>query len=263
MGRPAPVFLLLVHLPGSVSDATMERAEAHLESSERLELAKIGDLLTRTRRTLGRALLRRTLGHALGCAPWSLPLVRSPTGKPELPGRLAFSQARTGDSLAIAWSLQGPLGIDIELPEARFRDEVNRLVAQAMDAPLRASFGGGEAAPFQAWTAVEAIRKASGDGLDGLGFDEPSDPVRTGAPGAFRLIDLPDTPGVIGEQGPGGLRSWWLHPFQTRTAAVPGPSGDRGIAVPGCIAWPAPSVPAEREVVVTTLAAARVSGYLG
>jgi len=68
---------------------------------------------------------------------------------------------------------------------------------------------------------------------------------------------------VIGEEGPDGLRSWWLHPFHTRATPVSLPSGDDGIAIPDCIAWLALSAPAERDVIVTTLAAERVPGYLG
>jgi phosphopantetheinyl transferase len=179
------------------------------------------------RRVMRRALARRLLGAALGIAPASVPIAYGPRGKPELPPPWAFSAASRGDTVAVAFSRDGALGVDLEALEPRLSPELEALVARWMRPSLRRSFGAGALAPFQAWTAIEAIRKASGDGI---------------ARGDFTLELLSSAPRVIREATVGAARYWRLHEFPVAGARA----SPRSLA--GCLAWPCSGDPSSREV---------------
>lgn len=116
---------------------------------------------------VARALLRRELGQRLGCAPHHVPIARGAQGKPYLAGAhdWHFNLAHSGQYVALAFSHEGPVGIDIEWRQRRSR----------VDALARHFFGaherqGWDELPahtrqyrfFQLWTLKEAMAKALG-----------------------------------------------------------------------------------------------------
>lgn len=116
-----------------------------------------------------RALLRWSLGAALGQAPETLSFVLGPHGKPGLPGcPLRFSLSHSGNIalLALAWDRE--VGVDIERRRDDFTPEdlapsalsaaEQTWLSQAPPAERHAAF-------LSLWTAKEAYVKVGGLGL--------------------------------------------------------------------------------------------------
>ena len=113
---------------------------------------------------------QRVLSHYLSCRPADLPIHYSATGKPELLNSpLDFSISHTQHLLVALFSLEGPVGIDLEsshrrLPwkklAARFfaSEEAAFLAAAASEDEMRRTF-------LQFWTRKEAFVKATGEGI--------------------------------------------------------------------------------------------------
>jgi 4'-phosphopantetheinyl transferase len=130
----------------------------------------------------------------LGAEPWQLAVSRNESGQPVVQadtGQVWASVSYGPGVLAVAASLAGPVGIDIEGPA---RPEVIRLAERWFDeAESQWLLGQPLAEQSQAflllWTAKEALGKALGTGLRGAGLRRrvPLPPV---ADGSFRA--LPD-----------------------------------------------------------------------
>jgi 4'-phosphopantetheinyl transferase len=238
---PAPIFLRLFALPDDQFGALAQRAQDHLPVAEGAELRAVDDPVIRSRRTLRRALARRVLGDMLGLAPAAVPIVRAGRGKPELSVPFVFNSAGRAELVAVACSRDGPVGVDIEAREPRFSAAVEGLLEGWMTSGLRRTFGRDGCAPFRAWTAVEAIRKASGDGI-GLGN--------------FRLTSCARAPAVIREEAQGEMRFWRLHQFTA-------PAGNAaGRSVVGSLAWPSSPDPSDRQIRLERLDAEETTDYL-
>lgn len=188
-----------------------------------------------------RALARRVLGDMLGVAPAAVPIMHARRGKPELSVPFVFSSASRAEQVAVACSRDGPVGVDIEAWEPRFSAAVEALLEGWMTSRLRRTFGRGSRAPFRAWTAVEATRKASGDGI-GLGD--------------FRLTSCAYAPAVIREQAQGEVRLWQLHRF----TALAGNAVGRSLV--GSLAWPHSPDPSDRQIRLQRLNAEETKAYL-
>lgn len=111
----------------------------------------------------GDAQLRRLLAAVLRCPPTAVPLVTSPSGRPEVAGGAGpwGSISHTADLVVAAVSTVGPIGVDAErldrvpLPPARL------WLAPAERRTGREDHG----ALVRRWTAKEAVAKALGRGL--------------------------------------------------------------------------------------------------
>ncbi len=164
----------------------------------------------RRRFIAGRARLRQILGAYLHRPPHLLQFRYGASGKPSVPGPLAFNLSHSADFAAIAVA-RFELGIDIEcvrpIEEAvaeRFfaADEVARL--RALPQPQQT------AAFFACWTRKEAYVKALGDGLllpldcfsVSLEPDAPARLLRTGddpaEPSRWQLHHFVPAPGLLG-----------------------------------------------------------------
>jgi len=237
----APIFLRLFALPEDQFGALAHRAQDQLPVAEGAELRAIDDPAIRSGRILRRVLARRVLGDMLGLAPAAVPIIRARRGKPELLAPLVFSSAGRAEQVAVACSRDGPVGVDIEASEPRFSAAVEALLEGWMTPRLRRTFGRGSRAPFRAWTAVEAIRKASGDGI---------------GHGDFKLTSYAHAPAVIHEQAQGEVRLWQLHRF----TALAGDAMARSLV--GSLAWPGSPDPSDREIRLQRLNAEETTAYL-
>ncbi len=165
----------------------------------------------RRRCILGRGLLRRTLGRALGVAPETVSFGVNAHGKPTLAdlSDIAFNLAHSGDYVLAAVGRARAVGVDVE----RHRPDLDLLAVG------RQVFTAGElaviaAAPperrhdlfFRQWTFKEAVVKAVGIGLsldlkrfEVVFLGEPrlvSHGVEElGDPADWRLTTLPVDPG--------------------------------------------------------------------
>jgi 4'-phosphopantetheinyl transferase len=165
----------------------------------------------RTRRLAGFVLLRCSVAFLLGGAPREVSLRRhcphcpAPHGRPEVVGSpVQVSVSHAAERVAVAVSTRDAVGVDVEAPKPRALSPA--LLRRALTAAERQHVLGlpaaGRTAEFlRAWTAKEAILKATGDGLHGgldrLELDLGTTPVRlrswAGSPGragAVRLLEL-------------------------------------------------------------------------
>lgn len=108
-----------------------------------------------------RAMLRRTLGAALGVAPTAVEIEVDAFGKPQSPaGGLQFNISHSAGGLLIGWGTR-PLGVDLEAAARRPRHIARvRIVADVCDA-LGVDV-------IVAFTLVEAATKALGRGVGAL-----------------------------------------------------------------------------------------------
>ena len=141
-----------------------------------------------------RAMLRRTLGAALGIAPPALEIDVDAFGKPQSPAAgVQFNLSHSAGGLLIGWG-NTPLGVDLEAAARRPRHIARvRIVADVRDA-LGVDL-------IVAFTLVEAAAKALGRGigvLRGLRLDGvvSADEVRLVSPGGVLLnaarVPVPD-----------------------------------------------------------------------
>lgn len=121
----------------------------------------------RTRFAVARGTLRILAGKYLGTAPNELAFRYGAQGKPELDG-LHFNISHSGDRLAAAFSVDSPLGLDIEelSPRLHTRDIAERYFSSRERNELETS-GDEEFLRrfYRLWTAKEAVMKATALGF--------------------------------------------------------------------------------------------------
>jgi 4'-phosphopantetheinyl transferase len=154
----------------AASDEEVARVSGWLASAEHARAARFGREALSRRYILGRALLRWTLGNALGLPPPAVPIVRGVRGRPQLAGDTGvdFNVSHTEGVALIGIARAGRIGVDVERADRDVRaDGLARkfltAVEQATLAPLpeaerRARF-------LRYWTCKEAMSKATGEGL--------------------------------------------------------------------------------------------------
>ncbi|MGH8156929.1 MAG: 4'-phosphopantetheinyl transferase family protein [Rhodanobacter sp.] len=143
--------------------------ERLLDADERQRAAQFHFERDRSAYLLAHALWRMVLGVCLNVEAGAVPLVRMPSGQPQLPGTpLATSLSHSGDWVAIAVGHAVTLGVDIECSPARIA--LGGLLttictpaeaAEMQELPMPAR----EAALLALWTRKEALLKAFGTGL--------------------------------------------------------------------------------------------------
>jgi len=152
-------------------DAAEPAALALLTPAERRAWRRIALAGVARRFAHRRAARRVVLAHHLGLPPARVEIAEAPGGRPCLAapaGGPCFSPTATGDLTILAISDAGPVGVDAEmlrpLPDVRLAD---RLLPERARARWRAADpAGGAEMLLHAWTATEAVVKASGAGLD-------------------------------------------------------------------------------------------------
>lgn len=158
-------------------------------SPDELERARrLRDDSDRGRWVAARAFLRAALGRWVGVDPMALVFEIGASGKPSLAGGPRFSLAHSAERALLAVCADAEVGADIEAVRAdrarppsaeRFFSDRERAELEALSEPERVRRF------FQLWTAKEAYRKATGEGIAG-GLGE--------LPGAGFVLDRPPAP---------------------------------------------------------------------
>lgn len=200
------------------------------DERDRLERYSLPDLRRRFLATRG--ITRDILGNALKVDPRELVLVPQPQGKPEvvfprLESPFSFSLSHTGDLLMLAYGFAPEVGLDVETIRPAYDPGpiIRRFFSEAeadewKGLPEEERVRGF----FRAWTRKEAILKATGLGISGLGSFEVS--FASGERKALRRSRLE----------PGSEHGWWFADLEPR----PG--------FQACVAAPFPfSVPRIRD----------------
>ena len=116
-----------------------------------------------------RTVLRSVLGAALDAAPADVLIEIAPSGKPYLVGEdLHFSLSHSGDLVAVAVCRDRPVGIDIEGLRTLRRPErlARRIFSSGEYDRWAAEFDPSRTQSLmQQWTRMEALLKATGEGL--------------------------------------------------------------------------------------------------
>ncbi|MEV6326907.1 4'-phosphopantetheinyl transferase superfamily protein [Streptomyces sp. NPDC051909] len=138
-----------------------------LDAAERRVYESLTEERVRAQYVTAHALLRTVLGELLHREPSSLSFDKGPHGKPYLTdGSVEFSLSHSGELVAVALSLDAPVGVDVErVPEA-----AAELPLPVLSAEERAVFdrvpGPERSAAFATyWVRKEAVLKATGEGL--------------------------------------------------------------------------------------------------
>lgn len=152
-------------VPLAVGETSTETlAEAELERASNFALEKSRQSFVTTR-----VALRSLLGRYLGLAPREVPIAFGPNGKPQLAaGELHFNLAHSGDLALIAFTRQGPVGVDleqlrpmknaIELAQRNFHPNELAVMRAAGDTDRSRTF-------LRFWTRKEAVVKALAVGI--------------------------------------------------------------------------------------------------
>lgn len=130
----------------------------------------------RCRFILARCMLRTVLATCSGCEPRNIAFEPGPDGKPRLqdepPAGLHFNLSHSGDVTVVAVALGKEVGVDVEIVRApvQWADAVRRYLAPGELALIDGLDGLALAKAFyRTWTRKEALLKATGEGLCGLG----------------------------------------------------------------------------------------------
>lgn len=144
-----------------------ERARRYLRSEDQ------------ARYVVARTLTRQVCSTHMGTEPQTVIFRQSPSGKPYLPqgepsleGRLEFNVSHSGNCVLLAWTVCGPVGVDVEvmapvrqtpfseLARTVFSPEECRVLASVKPSETEATF-------YRIWVRKEAVLKAEGCGVGG------------------------------------------------------------------------------------------------
>ena len=144
-------------------------AEHLLDATEHCRAARFRFDHDRMAYVLAHALWRIALGVCLELDAVDVPLVRTPSGQPQLPGTgLATSLSHSGSWVAITVCVATTVGIDIERSPSRITlDDLLATICTPTEAEdmRRLSADMREQALLALWTRKEALLKAFGVGL--------------------------------------------------------------------------------------------------
>lgn len=153
------------------TDGSVERYSKLLSPDELARAARFRFEKDARRFTVARASVRSILGAYVHCGGHDLHFEYSQQGKPSLDGinpNIHFSVSHSGELAMLALTLDGEVGIDVELirPEVEIEKLSERFFSPAERESLRAlSHNHRVAAFFRCWTCKEAFLKAQGVGL--------------------------------------------------------------------------------------------------
>lgn len=177
--EPSAAFVFCVPLACAVSGE--QPLTALLDSDETARAARFSTRGQWRRYVISHGVLRLILSAFTGRDPRAIRIARSARGKPYFVGPGPhFSLSHCGDVALVAVTRGGPTGIDVERirPDLRLHEfaralvgawDVARIEALAPETRTRAW--------FEAWTRLEAVAKASGNGLDEDSISELGEPL--------------------------------------------------------------------------------------
>ncbi len=171
----------------------------YLSADETARMERFKMPFLRTRYAVGRGALRVLSARYLDEKPGALSFTYGEHGKPALENRrLHFSLSHSGGLMAAAFTLDGPLGLDIEHISARLhaRDIAERYFGEGERAEIETRDDGEYLRGFfRLWTAKEALMKATS-----LGFALELSKIEVGLD-PLRVVSLDWD----------GPRDWTLH----------------------------------------------------
>jgi 4'-phosphopantetheinyl transferase len=155
--------------------ATVDPAAASPDGcspDERRRAARFRDTRSAQRWLAGRSVLRRVLGGVIGLDPSAVVLAEEPGGKLFLPDHplIHTSLSRSADLVVVAVG-DRPVGVDVEVDRRLVRPE--RLADRLIGDPETRRRWAASAEPertrelLRRWTRLEALLKATGEGLSG------------------------------------------------------------------------------------------------
>lgn len=185
-----------------------------LDAAERVEFAAITADAARRGRVATRAALRLVLGRRLGRAAATVPLGRTPAGKPVLgvPAPIDFSVSHTTRRAAIAVAPTA-VGVDVEQRDPAALREAAPAFLHPRECAAVSRTAGATAGDLLAalWTGKEAVAKALGTGFRHLDPTEVEFALPHHGPPCPRHV-----PGLP----PGRLQLTWLQPDADHVLAV-------------------------------------------
>lgn len=141
----------------------------HLSGDETARMERYKLPCLRTRYAIARGALRMLAGRYLDEKAAALIFTYGEQGKPALENRpLHFNLSHSDDLMAVAFTLDGPLGLDIEhiSPRLHARDIANRYFSERECAEMETGDDGEYLRRFfRFWTAKEALMKATSLGF--------------------------------------------------------------------------------------------------
>lgn len=163
--QPGEIHLWVCPLDqGNVADF-----HPHLSADEIARMERFKMPVLRTRHAIARGTLRLLAGRYLHVEPATLTFAYGEHGKPILENRpLHFNLSHSADLMAVAFTLDGPLGLDIEhiSPRLHARDIATRYFSarecREIETADEAAYLRGF---FRLWTAKEALMKATALGF--------------------------------------------------------------------------------------------------
>jgi 4'-phosphopantetheinyl transferase len=166
----APTSIAFVwYVPLVCTVSTEQRLSDFLDPVEAARAARFPSRDERRRHVVSHGVLRLILSAFTGCDARAIHIATTARGKPYVVGRGPhFSLSHCGDVALVAVTTGGSTGVDVE--RVRSDLEVDTFARPLLAAPDIARI---EARPpearrrewFQAWTRLEAVAKASGNGL--------------------------------------------------------------------------------------------------
>jgi len=173
------------------------------------EIARAGEFrlgLDRERYTVAHGALRTILARYLQSAPRDLVFCYSPQGKPELASRAVHFNLSHSHDLAICAISRVQVGVDVERVRSGVEEDVvrwlsptTRCLLETLPGPVR------RRAFFQAWTRMEALSKARGEGLT------------SGLESFDLFLDLSSPVSLRTLRATGEDWQWWSHEFSPRS----------------------------------------------
>jgi len=184
--QPNEIQIWRIDLPQPAS--TFEACLSLLNADESARANRIRHALTRQHFVLGRASLRRLLAYDLSLTPEAIPLTATSFGKPELSlpnAALSFNVAHSANTILIALSRHGRIGIDVEHinPTTDFLKIAQHSFTPTENATLNniTNLQDRRTAFYRGWTQKEAVAKADGRGLSlsTTSFEVPLSPTHS------------------------------------------------------------------------------------
>jgi 4'-phosphopantetheinyl transferase len=183
---PSVAFVWYVPLACTVS--TEQRLSDFLDPAEVARAARFASRDDQRRHVVSQGVLRLILSAFTGCDPRAIHIAATANGKPYVAGcGPHFSLSHCGDVALVAVTRGGSTGVDVERVRADL--EIDAFVRPLVSAPdiARIEARAPEARTrewFQIWTRLEAVAKASGNGLS-------EDSISSiGVPVPFRIWNL-------------------------------------------------------------------------
>lgn len=164
--KPGTVTIRFI-IPGNINPRV---ALASLSNEEKLRAGRFHFPKDSIHWMACRAELRKILAEVLGLSPLEVPLVVSENGKPLLAApfqHLHFNLSHCDDLAVVAWSVDGPVGVDLE-PFRRAPELLECVPTFCHPVEISALPVSGAARAdrlLKIWTAKEAVLKALGTGL--------------------------------------------------------------------------------------------------